>query len=325
MGGLAKVDAAAVERRRGWCRLSPRIALIGRNGPDPISLAELDIGTEEGTHLRGVLVASPRNGATLFSGDDFSVGLKFEQSGTPIAEIIGEVSINLVSAQFEILNGQSSQAVVLDQNLGWILRAQDVSKDAPISFRATLQSLDRNGKPIDVVLPDTIRIHVDDEWKFKGFAGIGRINNNSGYGLELEIGYKFRKANILQRGVPLQIGFAFGAGIDSLLFEDVSSPEMTDEALILDYRYWGSLGAAVGSGAPGISIDLGYMRFDRGLLTEVDSIYHDLERPATQSGFFQAGVDYYLADFIGAYAGTRVFFDVDYTEYFLQGRIRYGK
>jgi len=317
-------------REQSWAVTAPHqisgpLPLKLQSQPATSSLAELFITTEEGTKITGRVVKGPSSGSTLFLRDDITVGIKFELSGSSVTGVDGIVTVRHPIKQFEILGHRNpSQPFELDKNINWRLRTQETAKKAPILFALDIESLDRNGKPIDVELPEPIRVRIKDEWKHTTHLGAGRYDFENGLAYDFEIGFKFRKANIAQKGFPLEYGFTVGAGLDSLVYALGQSETQDDEAVGFDYRYWASGGLTLGLGSPKISCYWGYMTFARGAILDETLAQENRLIPSTHSTFLQAGVDFSLL-YVGFYTGTRIFFDLDQTEYFLQLRSFFGK
>ena len=299
---------------------------------DTSPLDDLVLITEEGIHLTGVLTERPPEGGNLFLRDDFTVALEFRQSGPPVTDLGGEVTIDIARRQFEVLNGDASRRIVVGKPIEWSLRPQDPSKDAPISFKADVTSLDRNGKPISFELPQPFTVNVDDSWSSRMYVGIGRLSFAGSMGLELEPGFKHRLMNVMDRGIPLNVVVAVGFGIDHASIEDISRCEVGDEVLFMDYRYWVSGGLSVGFSPIEVCFDVGYMSLSQWIYTEIpEECMLDYKKPATSGLYVQPGIEFGIAHVGSIYGGVRVFsgmdktaldkYDMDSTEFLIQFRI----
>jgi hypothetical protein len=332
----------ALGRDEEWSIISPDAVTDPRElrlfevqaGPDEPEalLAELKVGTEEGTHLRGILVESPPGGGHLFLRDDFIVALEFRRSGAPIEGLTGDVTVDVNRRQFEVVNGDASRSIVVGRPIKWSLRPQDPAKDAPISFTADVESLDRNGKPISLELPPPFRVNVDDSWNFRMYFGLGRLSFRN-MGVELEPGFKYRLTNIMERGIPLNLVAAFGFGMDHASIEDISACDIGDEVLFMDYRYWASGGLSLGISRFEVCFDLGYMSLDQWIYPEIPDIcMAEYKKTATHGLYVQPGLEFGFPHLGSIYAGLRIFSgldeaaleqrDMDSTEFLIQFRLR---
>ncbi len=144
-------------------------------GLESIPLAEVGVATEEGVLLKCIVVEGPSDGSEVFVKDDFSVDISFDQSGHPLSDLVGTVTIDVARDQFGVLGGQYSQAIRTQGPIRWWLRPKSVCRQAPISLVVDLHTMDRNGKPVRVELPDTIRVNIEVSRKVQLHVGLGRI------------------------------------------------------------------------------------------------------------------------------------------------------
>ncbi len=345
-------DVLAVGDERQWTMSSPpqvtgalTMRIHGSDTPsasDSIPLDEVVISTEEGITLTGEMVEGPRSGDVLFLGHDFPVAVKFERSGQPLTDSAGKVAIDFVEQELEITDGLPSREISTEAPVVWRLRTGGESVGTTISFKADLQDLDRNGRPLLVELPKPVTIRVVERPGFRFYSGIGRLSlegtdGNSGeQGAlgrrsegetkgEMEFGAKFRVGNAMQRGIPLHLTLALGFGIDDTWEKEASDESGPLQSLIVDWRAWGGLGLSAGLGRAEFCLDAGYIRFERyvgsGIPDELEARY------AVESvgrGFIRPGIELRLASTLSVYAGARVMPGQDDTEYYLQLRVVNG-
>jgi hypothetical protein len=293
--------------------------------PDQGILAEVALRTEEGSHLTGVVVESPPSGGGLFLGDAFTVSVMFKQSGLPLTDLNGNVSIEIDSHQLEIRSGANTQSITVGKPISWTLEGKSPTRQARIAFATSIRSTDRNGRPVTVEIPDPLGVRIHKKWKFLLYAALGRLGPPDDIGFELEVGTKFRIGNIAQRGIPLHFVASTGVGIDDTWMKEVQSPDRWDEALIMDWRYMGSLGLTAEFGAPEVCVDVGYMGFNRYIDSVADEPLrerYDIETP--DSVFLRAGLILSPVPVFSLYGGARTFFDINETEYLTQLRLQYG-
>ncbi len=296
-------------------------------GNDSSPLTQLEVETEAGLHLKGLWVDSPRDGAGLFLNDEFQVSIMFPQPDTPVGDFLGTVSLDFARFQFVVLEGAISQDLIIGKNITWKLKAKDISVGAPVAFTTSSQDLDRNGKPVKVDLPDPIRFSVEEDWGFRFYTGIGRFDledSSAETKPELEMGIKFRVANLLQRGIPLRLAFSAGYGVDDMRLADFDS--VSGSSLIGDVRYWGGVGFSMGLGNIETCLDVGHITLDRFIESNVPPEEREkLEKADVHSLFLRPGIEFGLSPMIALYAGARFIYDIDDTEYFLQVRMRRGR
>jgi hypothetical protein len=276
--------------------------------------------------LKGLWVDGPPNGAKIFLNDEFPLVLRIQESGSKIPHLTGKVSLHYPQNQFEIVDGPAARPITVGQDIHWILKALDIARHGSITSEMTLETLDRNDSPIQVSEPSAIHLDVIREWRSRFHLGLGRIGLNEASGFEIEFGAGFRVANLLHRGFPVRYGFSFGAGLDRIDSEIVSSEFLRDEVGIIDWRYWASFGMSAGLGALGLGFDLGHLTIRRNLVSEhpQDIIAH-LERGNISSLYVQPGVELSLVPEFRIYIGSRFLANADLNEIFLQIRFCNGK
>jgi len=302
------------------------IRIAASSGSESTPLGELMVSTEEGVHLRCVLVEGPLDGAKLFLGEDFSVAVRFEQSGQTVRDFSGDVSVDINRRQFETLDGRLSRRIEIGEPIRWRLKPQDTALRALVSFRVDLQSVDRNGKPISVELPEPIGISVLEDRRFRLDLGVGGMIGEDVRGFDFGLGAKYRLANVMHRGVTVLLGGSVATGIDHLSVEHIDdAPAAIDEAIVLGYRSSAGVNLTVGFGAPEVSFEVGYMWF--GTWVDVETLPEPMMHLKTEpyrSLYLQPGIAFHVSEIFSLFAGVRVFSDPDRTEYFLQVRVRKG-
>jgi hypothetical protein len=296
------------------------------------NLTQIAVGAEDDLRLIGKLVKSPPDNAGLFIHDDFSVIVKFKQDGPPLDAIDGDIELYAAQYQYEVVNGDRKRELRIGEPIHWRIRAQDVSVGAELAYKTRLRSVDRNGKPIIVELPELRRFRIHAARGMRRYFAFGRVGfeadpiyaaDDSSHTevepkIELELGMQFRIWNIAQRGIPLYYGFFIGGSFEDTRDLDFEDESTSDSGLILDYRWFAGLGLTASFGTPELNVDLGYMQFNRAIDSNLPGdrrVEH--ERESKSSFMIRTGLGLNIMPMINWWIGARILPDLEATHYYM--------